>query len=318
MKRFKKILALCNQNSTDTEVLERVTHLARANEASVTLASIIDNSAGDLVRLYSSLPGVRARDVEHEITEFHYARLKDYAQKLEASDIKSETLVLAGTPFVETIRQVLRGDFDLVIKSAEGKQVGRRRLFASVDLHLLRKCPCPVWIVQPGNDFRNKRILAAVDPDPGDQQRDSVSRMVMDLATSLSKADGAELHVVRVWRLYGENAMRHSAFLRTSEDTLEALLAEQESQADERLKRLLTGYDIIYDSSRIHLIKGDPAEVLTAFAQTSVVDAIVMGTVGRSGVQGLLIGNTAETVLNEVTCSIIAVKPPGFVTPVAP
>ena len=41
-----------------------------------------------------------------------------------------------------------------------------------------------------------------------------------------------------------------------------------------------------------------------------------MGTVGRTGIPGLLIGNTAETILQQVDCSVLAIEPPGFVTPV--
>jgi nucleotide-binding universal stress UspA family protein len=42
-----------------------------------------------------------------------------------------------------------------------------------------------------------------------------------------------------------------------------------------------------------------------------------MGTVARIGIPGLLIGNTAETILDQLDCSVLAVKPPGFVSPVA-
>ena len=41
-----------------------------------------------------------------------------------------------------------------------------------------------------------------------------------------------------------------------------------------------------------------------------------MGTVGRTGIRGLFIGNTAEAILNQVKCSVLAVKPSGFETPV--
>jgi universal stress protein E len=41
-----------------------------------------------------------------------------------------------------------------------------------------------------------------------------------------------------------------------------------------------------------------------------------MGTVSRAGIAGLLIGNTAEKVLPQVDCSMLTVKPEGFVTPV--
>jgi nucleotide-binding universal stress UspA family protein len=64
------------------------------------------------------------------------------------------------------------------------------------------------------------------------------------------------------------------------------------------------------------LIKGRPADVIAEFAKAHEVDLIVMGTVVRTGIPGLLIGNTAETVLHQVQCSILAVKPDTFVSPV--
>ena len=42
-----------------------------------------------------------------------------------------------------------------------------------------------------------------------------------------------------------------------------------------------------------------------------------MGTVSRTGIAGLIIGNTAETILRSVRCSVLAVKPEGFVSPVS-
>jgi len=46
------------------------------------------------------------------------------------------------------------------------------------------------------------------------------------------------------------------------------------------------------------------------------IDLIVMGTVCRTGVAGFFIGNTAENVLQQVDCSVLTVKPEGFVSPV--
>jgi nucleotide-binding universal stress UspA family protein len=45
-------------------------------------------------------------------------------------------------------------------------------------------------------------------------------------------------------------------------------------------------------------------------------DLVIMGTVARAGIAGLLIGNTAEAVFEQVECSLLAVKPPEFVSPV--
>jgi nucleotide-binding universal stress UspA family protein len=65
-------------------------------------------------------------------------------------------------------------------------------------------------------------------------------------------------------------------------------------------------------------IKGLAGDVIKGYAAENGIDTIVMGTVGRTGISGLFIGNTAEAILSGVNCSVIAVKPPGFVSPVAP
>ena len=46
------------------------------------------------------------------------------------------------------------------------------------------------------------------------------------------------------------------------------------------------------------------------------INLLVMGTLARTGISGLVMGNTAEQVLDDVGCSVIAVKPPGVKSPV--
>ncbi len=41
-----------------------------------------------------------------------------------------------------------------------------------------------------------------------------------------------------------------------------------------------------------------------------------MGTLGRSGVAGFVIGNTAERVIKALNTSLLAIKPGGFVSPI--
>jgi len=56
--------------------------------------------------------------------------------------------------------------------------------------------------------------------------------------------------------------------------------------------------------------------VITDLAAKKRVDLIVMGTVCRTGIAGFFIGNTAENVLQRVDCSMLTVKPEGFISPI--
>jgi hypothetical protein len=63
-------------------------------------------------------------------------------------------------------------------------------------------------------------------------------------------------------------------------------------------------------------LKGDPGTVITKLADEQQIDLLVMGTVARTGVSGMFMGNTADSILRQVTCSVLAVKPAGFKSPV--
>ena len=66
----------------------------------------------------------------------------------------------------------------------------------------------------------------------------------------------------------------------------------------------------------MHLIKGEAGRVIPEVAAKNEADLIVMGTLSRSGVAGFFIGNSAEKIIHNVDCSVLTVKPDGFVTPV--
>ena len=58
--------------------------------------------------------------------------------------------VLGGSPFIEVIKEVLRQGHDLVMMAAEGEGGVEDALFGSTSTHLMRKCPCPVWVMKSG------------------------------------------------------------------------------------------------------------------------------------------------------------------------
>lgn len=316
MNRFKNILLVCDEKSVHEEVLQRTAWLAKANDAQVCLVDAIDTAPGELAGLFGALPGARAYDLEFEVLEFHRARLGRIAAGFRAEGIITTEFVLQGVPFVEIVRKVLRDGHDLVIKSAAGEAESGSLFFASMDLHLLRKCPCPVWVMQGQGQPTYRRILAAVDPDPNDDRRDSLNRLIMDLATSLSRKDGSQFDLIHAWNLESEDTLRNSGMAKFSRREVDLLVEERRKRNQAMLDRLLQRYPESQPTREVHMVKGPARQVIPEFAQREGVDLIVMGTVGRTGIRGLFIGNTAEAILNQVRCSVLAVKPPGFESPV--
>lgn len=56
---------------------------------------------------------------------------------------------------------------------------------------------------------------------------------------------------------------------------------------------------------RTHALEGNPAALMTEFS--TAVDLVVMGTRGRGGFAGLLLGSTSQAVLHHATCPVMVV-----------
>jgi len=78
----------------------------------------------------------------------------------------------------------------------------------------------------------------------------------------------------------------------------------------------LNRQDFAVSERQLHLEEGRAGVVIPAVARRERINLIVMGTLGRVGIPGLLIGNTAERTLDHVDCDVLAIKPRGFETPV--
>lgn len=94
------------------------------------------------------------------------------------------------------------------------------------------------------------------------------------------------------------------------------MVREAEADHREQLEAMVTRHHVREMGGSIHMVSGDPREALPRLVRRLGIGLIVMGTVARSGIPGLLIGNTAESILTQIDCSVLAVKPEGFVTPV--
>jgi len=300
--QFNNILFSPLGDKENPAAIERLVELARRNEASVTLFGIVDEPS----RIQRAIRGAEhTRAVLAAEEDLLLVKLAKCAAN--TGDFGAETVVRYGRPGLAIIEQVLQGGHDLVVVTTdEGSQ------YRAAIKRLLRMCPCPVWVIRPTR-ARTQRVLAAIHPDPDELE---LNRSILEIAANLVSSSGGELHVVAAWQLFGESALRSSAFVQIPESELEQLLTNEEARQRRAVGELLTASDIEAAPWQIHVQKGDPARVVTEVIAKKQINLLVIGTVGRTGVPGLVIGNTAETVLDEVRCSVVATKPPGFISPV--
>ena len=159
-------------------------------------------------------------------------------------------------------------------------------------------------------------VLARVDPDPSDPARDGLNRLILELAVSMAVREDGSLHVGHAWVLEGESTFRSSAFLSLPSGQVDLLRGAVAEEHQRRLDELVADAGVFDVNGQVHLVSGDAGRVLPDLAHRLHASLIVMGTVARSGLSGLIMGNTAETILRSVSCSVLALKPEGFETPV--
>jgi nucleotide-binding universal stress UspA family protein len=299
MDRFRNILAVYGDEAGSDDVLVQAVSIARRTDARLTIVGCSTQPRPD--RLVA--------EARRRMT-----RIAPWIVQEGVRDVTTDILV--GTPHTEIIRTVLRGGHDLVIASAESSQVLRDALFGSTALHLLRKCPCAVWLLKPGLPVPCTNIAAAVDLDHGESDNALLDEKILDLATTLARTQNACLHAMHFWDVDGaEKDMLHSEIRDT---TKRDIIEKHEGARRLSLDALLARRTFPQTETKIHLHRGTPERHLAALANRLSVDLLIMGAASRFGVSRLLTGNFSEAVLQSVRCSVLAVKPDGFRTPVVP
>jgi len=322
MKSFKRVLYVVeNPASEPISSVARVVSLAENNQAHLTIMHVAEEP-----RLGPFAGSVAIEDVRSRLRHQASQQLQSLLKSAQ-SNAKALIDIRFGTPFIEIVQTVLRDRHDLVIKT-EGEVGVHSFLFGGTDQHLLRKCPCPTWILVGETSANYRRVLAAVDFDPWEENEEdnkteeALNQQIVGFAASLAASDFAQLHVVHVWQSITDNMVRvFSSDISEEKQAINREREKREHQArlellDNRIRKELGADHYGYLAPRFHLREGDARQELPAIAAELKADLVVMGTVSRTGIPGLLIGNTAEDILNNLECSVLAIKPAGFVTPV--
>jgi universal stress protein E len=222
-------------------------------------------------------------------------------EELAASGVSVELEVVEETPGLAIIRSVLRSGADLVIVGKRATSVHDQRKMGSVSLKLARKCPCVVSILKPGSRPRPACVVAATDRGP-------VGGRVVAEAAALASGAGGVLHVIHAIQVGIQTQMEGGdaidAFIRSERDLASSEVALQLKSA---------GYEGEWE---MHAGQTSPARAVLEAEQRLAPDVVVMGSISRAGIAGLLVGATAERMLGMLDCSLLIVKPDDFVCPV--
>ena len=227
----------------------------------------------------------------HEIrTRAARAHLQDAARAAaeEASGVTVEQEIVDGFPIPRLLDESRSAQ--LVVIGVRGLGGVAGLLLGSVAVGLAARGACPVAVVRGRTSAVEGPVVVGVDGSP-------VSEAALEYAFDAADARSAELVVVYAWR----------DLLLDRATPLEAV--EQQGRAE--LAERLAGWGGKYPDVRVRRVVVRDAPARTIVELSAAAQLVVVGSLGRGCVGGLLLGSVSNAVLHRAECPVVVVRGPA-------
>ncbi len=299
---FTNALFVAFSHPHTVPALRSVIDLVRAGQGRTTVMAIVEPTPA-LQRLLT--PREAIEQVEGALARTLLADLDRWVAKAAGERAPDDVSIEVATGHViaTVLQRIVDEDHDLLVMTGHPDDPFAR----AVIKRLQRKSPCPVWAIRPSRD-RKRRILAAVDVV---DEHHGLDHRILEAARWLA-GPGGEVHILTAWELLGEATLRASPFAGIGEAAVDDLRGRCEADHHRLLAELVSEHQFDGIPTQLHVRNGPAADLIVEMVEQLRINQLVIGTLGRAGIPGFVIGNTAERLLGEVSCSEFVVKPPGF------
>ncbi len=306
MEKYTNILVIIDPAADDQKALKRAIELAERTGSKLTaFLSIFDFSYEMTTMLSSDEREVMRLSVINAREQW----LDNLVSQIPHKDVNiTSKVVWHNRPFEAIINTVIDEKYDLVIKATHQHDKLKSVIFTPTDWHILRKCPCPVLLVKEHNWPENGNILSAVNIGSDEPEHQSLNRKITETAKELAEVIHANVHLVNSYpgtpvniaiEIPEFDASLYNDSMRVNH--LEAMAEHAKS------------FNIDEDCTYVN--EGLPETVIETMSQELDAELVILGTIGRTGLSAALIGNTAEHVIDNLNCDVLALKPDGYISP---
>ncbi|AFT78488.1 universal stress protein E [Alteromonas macleodii] len=306
MIECKRILAVVDAERDNQPALSRAYELASKTGASVTAMMVVYDLSYDMTTMLSPDEREAMRDA---VTKEHAKWLATHLQ--EQGFTETDIVVEWNNRSYESIiYYTLNNQIDLVVKATKKHDDLASVIFTPTDWHLMRKCPRPVLLVKEHGWPEGGEIIAAVNVGSEDDEHAALNDKLTVIANDYASLLKGSVNLVNSYPSTPLNiAIEVPEF---DPDTY------HDAVKNHHLKEMRSHalkYGIPEDKCVVR--EGLPEKVIPQVAKALDAELVVIGTVGRVGISAALIGNTAEHVIDELNCDVLAIKPDGFVSPLS-
>jgi universal stress protein E len=292
---MKQILVIIEKDCDQITALERALALCAAeSDCHIDVAAFVYAKGIDDSNLLNEeeQKQVRATLIEQKQ---HWLNQKLTSLNEHTCQIKHEVYWEKHVPNW-TIERCEQKVYDMVIKT---HNEDKKNTYSPIEWSLLRSCKVPVMIVKEPSWDSQKPIVAAIDLAHQVKERISLNIEVIKMAEQLAKVTQQKIQYV-----YSLSLPKIIADLEIIDEI--AFKKKAKKEAKENLVKYYNIFDINFED--IHIKFGSPQQVISRCAKKVNADIVVMGTHGRTGISGAIIGNTAEAVLHHIKTDVLTIK----------
>lgn len=279
---YKSILVIADQDSNQRAAMQKARSVAYSDDISIFVVAFVEPATGDSVDAVGEKNAEMQKAIDSE-----FAGMSNVSYDvISTRDITEYCKVF-----------VLQNDIDLVIKTGHRTE----SLFHTpLDYQLVRELKCTVMISTLQKWRAKPRVMVTVDINSKNANQIALNGQVIAWARDWADCQDCELHVAFCIDI--PKAMSELDIISKDE-----VLVKQEKAVTEKLATFMKNHDVEYSS--ISVDAGEPSRVLPSIANKLKADLVVLGSVGRKGVKGILLGNTAEKVMSKLRTDLSVVHP---------
>lgn len=309
MPEFNRILAVVDPTQETQPAVSRARWLAERTGAQLELfiCDYDQHLAGQRFFDAASLEKARAK-----LLNEHRTTLSQLADEIDQSKIAVKFDARWDYPISDGItRKASESHADLVVKETHYHPILKRSLFSNTDWSLIRDCPAPLLLVKPRTIAERPRYIAAVDPVHDRDKPAALDRLILEVASKLAASTNGQIEVFHAFDPSPAYAVSADSIAFPITTPVNELVETFRQKHTEALDTLLGSVPDI-DRKHVHLMQGETREALLGLADQLNADFVVIGAVSRSVLQRLILGSTAEQLLDHLPCDIVVVKSPDL------
>ncbi len=308
MPAIRRILvAIKDPDARSQPALRKAAQLAKAMGSGLQLF----HALADPVYVDAVVEGARSlKSLQAQALKSRLAKLERMATKLRADGLRVDVACAWDFPAYEAVvRCAGRCKADLIVAERHAQRHVAPWLLRFNDWELLRRSHLPILLVKSSRPYARKPVLVAVDPAHANAKPARLDAALLQAGAQVAAALRVSLHVVHSYEPLPLTFGQAEVYVPPLDIRAETQVA---AHAAKGLKRVLEGRGVA--RGRQHLVRGYAEEVIPTLAAKLRAGILVMGAVSRSGLRRLLIGNTAERILDGVNCDVLVLKPAQFKT----